>query len=210
MRNIVLFLSLTLFVYAQDRFCIEVLSTEDKKTITKEFMEKVSAMSLPHSLKYMKGTYKVFMGDFKTREEAESVLQEVHDKISKDAIISVVKELKKPLQLNANAKMQQAMLMAQAKMITKSPIEVKEKSDQQESSAEASVEISGPQDRAEARLNEGKEIKASQIKAQKQEDRSDKTLQEQFCKPTKKALREKEIAEALMFYKNSSFYKFTD
>ena len=206
MRNLLLFLTLALFLNAQDRYCIEVLSTEDKKAVSKEFMDKVSAMSLPHSLKYIKGTYKVFMGDFNTREEAETVLVEVHEKINKDAVVSVVKEL----ELNANAKMQQAMLMAQAKMITKPPVAEKEKPSETESIPVKPVEISGPQENDEMTASDKQTEKSVEKKIEKQEVETKKVSEEQFCKPTKKALREAEITEALTFYKNSSFYKFKD
>lgn len=208
MRNLLLFLTLTLFVYAGERYCIEVLSTEDKKAITKEFMDKVGTMSLPHSLKYTKGEYKVFIGDFKTREEAETVLPEVREKINKDALVSAIKEGKKPLELNADAKMQHAILMAQAKMIIKPPVKEKEGSAKEESTAVKPVETSGPEGNSEAVTKESQTEKNPVKKAEKQEDKTKEASQEQFCKPTKKALREEEIAEALSFYKNSSFYKF--
>ena len=208
MRNLLLFLTLSLFVYAEDRYCIEVLSTEDKKAVTKEFMDKVGTMSLPHSLKYSEGKYKVFMGDFKTREAAETVLPEVREKINKDAFVSVAKEEKKPLELNANAKMQHAMLLAQAKMITKPPVTHEETPVKEESIAMKSVEVSGTQEILEDTTKDSQAEKAPENKAEKQEDKTKETPQEEFCKPTKKALREEEIAEALTFYKNSSFYKF--
>lgn len=208
MRNVLLFLILTLFVYAEERYCIEVLSIEDKKAITKEFMEKVDAMSFPHSLKYVKGEYKVFMGDFRTREEAEAILPEIREKINKDALVSIAKEERKPLELNAHAKMQHAMLMAQAKMITKPPVEEKETPVKEESIAVKPVDISGPEGDSGAVSKKSETDKAIEKKAEKQEDKVKKAPKEQFCKPTKKALREEEIAEALSFYKNSSFYKF--
>ena len=206
MRNILLFLSLTFFAYAQERFCIEVLKTQQKKAITKEFMQKVESMSMPHSLKYSKGTYRVLLGDFKTRNEAESILDEVKEKINKEAVVSVCEQKRKPIMLNPKAKMQQAMLMAQAKMIKP---EEKEAS-QENNVSMMSVDIEAPQGEdvlvkkeeqpAESTVSKQVEEPKTVVK----ENRDEKLV----CKPTKKALREAEIEEALSFYKNSSFYSF--
>jgi hypothetical protein len=200
---------LTLFVHAEERYCIEVLSTKDKKAIDKEFMDKVGTIQIPHFLKYRKGEYKVFLGDFKTREDAEAILPEVREKINKDAFVSVAKEEKKTLELNANAKMQQAMLMAQAKMITKPPLtQTEEMTAEKEDAVVKPVDISGPQENIEVTVKEGQTEKALEKKVKKQEEKTKKAPHKRFCKPTKKALREEEIAEALTFYRNSSFYTF--
>ena len=207
MRNLLLFLALTLFLNAEERYCIEVLSTVDKETISKDFMLKVNETTLPHSVKYIDGKYKVLMGDFKTREEAESAIFEVHEKVSKEAIVSVYQEPKKPLELNPNAKMQQAMLMAQAKMITK-PVKQKEKVPQDANLTVKPVDVTGPQENEKIAIKDEQVEKIADKKVEKQEVKTKEIPKEQFCKPTKKALREEEIAEALTFYKNSSFYKF--
>ncbi len=204
MRTLFLFFILTLFLHAQERYCIEVLSTEDKSAITKELMSKVGAMAIPHSLKYVNGKYKLLMGDFKTRQEAEVLLPEVQEKISKSAFVFVLKDKEKSLGLNAHAKMQQAILMAQANMITKTVAE-------QEALQNLDITPIKPVETTTSKENTViKDVKAqaSDKKSEKLGQKAQESSQELFCKPTKKALREAEITEALSFYKNSSFYTF--
>ena len=105
--------------------------------------------------------------------------------------------------------MQQMMVLAQAKLLQASnqetsvpqadkPVKAKEEKVD-------SVDISGPKDKTET-----KTIVAIKGEAKTKELFSKETTQSLFCKPTKKALREAEISQALSFYKNSSYYGFNE
>jgi len=197
MRSVLWFLILTLSLQAQERYCIEVLSTKDKASITRELMDKVVKMSLPHSVKYLDGEYKVFLGNFETREAAEPVLEKVRKDISEEAIVSIYQEKKRASELNPKATMQQAMLMAQAKALGKTK-------ESEEQNATAAKPIEAPEIKKVSGAAEKKPVKTVMTKQPKESEG------EQFCKSSKKILRESEISEALEFYMNSSFYSFTD
>jgi hypothetical protein len=98
--------------------------------------------------------------------------------------------------------MQQAMLMAQAKALGKT-----KESEEQNTTAAKPIET--PEVKEETAIAEKTERKKKPVKTvmTKQPKESE---EQQFCKSSKKILREAEISEALEFYKNSSFYSFTD
>ncbi len=202
MRILLLSLLLAIFLQAEERYCIEVLSTEAKATITPELMEKVTKMRMPHSVRYMDGQYKLFLGNFETREAAKPVLDEVRKNISEDAVITIYQEKKRSSQLDPKVAMQHAMLMAQAKALSKT-----KQSEENNISDNETMEIPEVQEE-KAAVEESKTQKSPEkiviIKKPKEK------TEERFCKSSKKALREAEISEALRFYKNSSFYSFKD
>lgn len=197
MRSVLLFLILTVFIQAEDRYCIEVLSVKDKASISQELMGKVTKMRMPHSVKYIDGHYKVFLGKFETREAAKPVLDEVRKNISEEAIVTLYQEKKRASQLDPNAAMQQAILMAQAKALAKT-----NESEEHNATIDKPLEASTTKDTTAAEETKPVKIVVIKQKAEKKED--------SFCKPSKKILREAEISEALEFYKNSSFYSFKE
>ena len=202
MRILFLSLLLALFLQAEERYCIEVLSTKEKATITPELMEKVTKMRMPHSVKFIDGQYKVFLGKFDTREAAKPVLDEVRKSISEDAVISIYQEKRRASQLDPKAAMQQAMLMAQAKALSKT-----QESEEHNTSEHKTIEIAELQDEnASVRDVKAEKKPVKIVITRKPKEKKE----ESFCKSSKKALREAEISEALEFYKNSSFYSFTD
>jgi hypothetical protein len=64
----------------------------------------------------------------------------------------------------------------------------------------SAIEIKGPQEEKKKVV-----VKKKDLKAEPSESR-----EEVFCTSSKRALREAQIARALNFYKNSSFYRFKD
>lgn len=196
MRVLLIICIFSVLSYAQERFCIEALSVDKTADISKDFIRKLSSMSLPYEYKEIEGKYKVFIGDFSTRQEAEQVLPKIHDKLNKDAFIKAFHLEDKTEPLSSQAKMQQAALMAKAKMITKLA-DKKEETPSIEKQKIVLIDIAGPQEKKPVK------VKPKLVKKQKV-----KVSQNVVCKPNKKALRETEISAALEFYKNSSFYKF--
>ncbi len=198
-----IFLCLLLFIpllNADMKCAIQVLNVKEKRSITPEFMAKVRAMQMKHTVKYIDGTYKVFLGDFQSKAEASSHLSQVRQKVSQDAFVT---EVTQKTQLQADAKMQQMMVLAQAQLLQASkqgtpageadkPVEMKEEKVE-------TVDISGPKEKVVIKKKETKTVIAM---------KDDAKTEEIFCKPTKRALREAEISQALSFYKNSSYYRF--
>ncbi len=202
MRILLLSLLLAIFLQAEERYCIEVLSTEEKATITPELMEKVTEMRMPHSVRYMDGQYKLFLGNFETREEAKSVLEEVRKNIREEAVITIYQEKKRSSKLDPNVAMQQAMLMAKAKALSET-----KQSEENNSSDNVAIEIPEVQEEKVAvEENKMQKSPAKIVIIKKTEEKKE----DRFCKSSKKALREAEISEALKFYRNSSFYSFKD
>ena len=198
-----IFLWLVLFMVlanADVKYAIQVLSAKEKKAITAEFMAKVSAMRMGQRVKYIDGEYKVFMGDFQSKAEASSRLLEVQEKVSQDAFIA---EVMQKSELKADAKMQQMMVLAQAKLLQASKQETTvSEADQPVVTKEEkvdTVDIAGPKEKVVIKKKETKTVMAMKEEAK---------TEEIFCKPTKRALREAEISEALSFYRNSSYYGF--
>ena len=181
---------------------IQVLSVKEKASITPEFMAKVNAMRMGQRVKYSDGEYKVLIGDFPTKAEASSHLSEVREKVSKDAFVAIITQ---KTQLKADAKMQQMMVLAQAKLLQASKQETSvPKADKPVKTKEdkvATVDIPGPKDKIVINKKETKTVVAM---------KDETKTEEVFCKPTKRALREAEISEALSFYRNSSYYGFNE
>lgn len=191
---------LTLLVNADMKYVVQVLSVKDKKAITPEFMAKLSQVEMPHKIKYMNREYKVFIGEFQTEEEAASHMPEIQKKVSHDAFVTAI-EVR--TELKAEAKMQQMMVLAQAKLLQASKQEEPEISPDKplktEDKKADTVDVPGPQEKLVITKTQTKKIVPMKDEGK---------TEEIFCKPTKKALREAEISEALSFYKNSSYYTF--
>jgi hypothetical protein len=187
---------------ADMKCAIQVLSVKEKRSITPEFMGKVSAMRMGQTVKYIDGEYKVLVGDFKNKEEASSHLPEVREKVSKDAFVIMV--TREP-RLKAEAKMQQMMVLAQAKLLQASKTEtsVREPEQPVETKEEKVdiVDVPGPKEKVIIKTKETKTVVAM---------KDETKTEEIFCKPTKRALREAEISQALSFYRNSSYYGFNE
>lgn len=196
MRFLLIIFFFGVFAYAQERFCIEAISVDKKTDIGKDFIRKLSEISWPYKYKEIEGKHKVFVGDFTTRQEAEQVLPKIQEKLNQDAFVTVVDFEDEIAPLSSQSKMQQAALMAKAKMIAKPEVK-KEEIAPVEKQEVALIDIVGPQDKQAIKM-ETKKVKKQKVKA----------IKNLVCKPTKKALRETEIADALEFYKNSSFYTF--
>jgi hypothetical protein len=187
---------------ADMKCAIQVLSVKEKRSITSEFMGKVSAMRMGQTVKYIDGEYKVFVGDFQSKEEASFQLPEVQEKVSKDAFVAMI--TREP-RLKAEAKMQQMIVLAQAKLLQASKTEtsVREPEQPVETKEEKVdiVDVPGPKEKVIIKTKETKTVVAMKDEAK---------TEEIFCKPTKKALREAEISQALSFYRNSSYYGFNE
>jgi len=84
--------------------------------------------------------------------------------------------------INPKEKMIKAMIMAQARALKVSKDET--------------MEVKGPQEEMRSEERETVVVKEEQ--------------EEVFCTSTKKALREAQIAKAIAFYKNSSYYSFSN
>ena len=190
---------------------IQVLSVKEKASITPEFMAKVSAMQMEKTIKYIDGKYKVFIGDFKTKDEASSHLSAVREKVSQDAFVAMITQ-KTPLK--ADAKMQQMIVLAQAKLLQASKQETSvpqaDKPVKTKEEKVNTVDILGPKDKIVINKKETKTVVAMKDEAKSEEIFSEETSQDLFCKPTKRALREAEISQALSFYRNSSYYGFNE
>ena len=197
MRLLLIIYIFSALSYAQERLCIEVLSVDKKTDISKDFIRKLSKISLAYEYKEVAGRHKIFVGDFATRKDAELVLPKIQAELNKDAFVTVVNFEDKTEVLSSQAKMQHAALMAKAQMIIK-PIDKKEKEKPAiEKQKVVLIDIVGPQEK--------KVIKTKPKIVKKQKVKVVKNL---VCKSTKKALRETEISDALEFYKSSSFYTF--
>ena len=211
MRIFLWFFMLTILANADMKYVVQVLSVKDKKAITPEFMAKLSQVGMPHKIKYMNREYKVFIGEFQTDEEATSHLPKIQKKVSQDAFVTTI-EVRTGLK--AEAKMQQMMVLAQAKLLQASKTEVSagdaDKPVETKDDKVDTVDISGPKEKVIIQKKETKTVVAMKDKAKREEVFSKETTQSLFCKPTKKALREAEISEALSFYRNSSYYGFNE
>ncbi len=200
MRIFLWLLMLTLLANADMKYVVQVLSVKDKEAITPEFMAKLSQVEMPHKIKYMNREYKVFMGEFQTDQEAAFHLSEIQKKVSHDAFVTTI-EVR--TELKPEAKMQQMMVLAQAKLLQASKqeeaVSSSDKPLKMEDKKADIVDVAGPQDKVVIRKTQTK-----RIVPMKDEGKSE----EIFCKPTKRALREAEISEALSFYKKSSYYRF--
>jgi hypothetical protein len=209
MRFFLYFTMLAVLLNADVAYVVQVLSVKDKNALTPEFMAKLKQVEIPHKVKYIDGEYKVFMGNFQTEKEAAFCLAEIQEKVSDDAFVTTV-EMK--TRLKAEAKMQQMMVLAQAKLLQASkeeaPIKTLDKPLKTEDGHADTIDVQGPQDKMVIRKVQAKTAVPMKDEGVPEEMFSEETSQSLFCKPTKKALREAEISEALSFYKNSSYYTF--
>lgn len=201
MRNILLALMLAAVMSADEvKYAIQVLNIQDKEAVTEAFEKKARAVPMRYTQKHKSGRYKVFLGEFETHEEAVANLTFVRERVSEDAFV-VRMEDEFAFALDPQQQMQQAIVMAQAKSLqkiekeTETPLIAKE--------AEDAIPVAVPE--PEKKIVIVKQEKQS-APAVKKEAKSE----EIYCKPSKKALRESEISDAIAFYTNSSYYKFTE
>lgn len=210
MRFFLYFTMLAVLLNADVTYVVQVLSVKDKNALTPEFMSKLKQIEIPHKVKYIDGEYKVFMGDFKTEQEAASRLPEIQEIVNPDAFVTMVEM---QTGLKAEAKMQQMMVLAQARLLQVSKQEEAvnrpEKPLKKEDVKTDTVDAPGPQDKLVIRKTQTTGVVRVKDEGKPEETlSSEDTSQSLFCKPTKRALREAEISEALAFYKNSSYYTF--
>jgi len=181
---------------AELRYAIQVLSVKDKGSISDAFMAKVKGSSMPFTQKHAKGRYKVFLGEFKSYESAALSLDFVRKKVEKSAFITRMEDR---YTLDPKQKMQQAMLLAQARTLKKINTEDTYISEKELATVEP-IKVSGPQEKVVIERKETKKVLAMQ---------KDVKSEEIYCKPSKRALRESEISDALAFYRQSLYYTFT-
>lgn len=185
-------------LFAQDKLTVQVLSTEEKTSITEAFMQKLKSLDIPFQTRYSEGRYRVLAGEFKDYDEAQKGLEEIKQKVTPKAfIVPMPAKLSIP---KPEQQMQQAIVMAKARTLNKMK---KEKVSEEEMETVEPIKIS----KGEAPVPEKEMIAKSEPKTVVGMHEDVKT-EEIFCKPTKKALRESEIAEALAYYRNSTFYQF--
>ena len=193
MRIFLCILMFTSLVSAvSQKYTIQVLSMEHNASISPEFMKRVHELGLPYVKKDTEGELKVYIGEYKSKEAAESALKDIQTKISKDAFVCE----SKAEALTSQQKMQQAMLMAKARTLKKM------KTDEVKETKLRSVEAVHSQE-APAKVVIMKKDTKTVVGMQK-----DIKTEEMFCKSSKKSLREYEISEALAFYRSSSYYTF--
>ena len=180
---------------APKKYSIQVLSVDDKTSITQAFMDKVNATGMSYTQKSVDGEYRVYMGEFPNEEAAASALNEVRTKIAEDAFIC---ESEGAVALSPQQKMQQAMLMAQARTLKKMKT-AEPKVEEKTLETVEPIKVDIPVKKIEITRKDTKRVEPMN---------EDVKTEEMFCKTSKKALRESEISEALAFYRNSSYYKF--
>lgn len=207
MRYIFLLILFIPLLSADAKYVIQVLSVKDESAVTDAFIAKLDTLPVPYVKEYIDGEHKVFVGDFQTESEASSCLREFRSKLGKDAFV-LAKE--KASSLKPKAKMQQMMVLAQAKLLktAKTPAFISDDTPKAEEKEVDAVDISGAQEKIIINKKETKTVMVMKDEGKAEEIFSEETSQSLFCKPTKKALREAEISEALSFYKNSSYYRF--
>ena len=90
MRKILLLflVVMTAALPAQEKYVIQVISTEKKASITPGFIAKIEKLSAPYVHKKIGGMYKVFVGDFHNYETARAYLPEVRSKVSRGAFVA--------------------------------------------------------------------------------------------------------------------------
>ena len=189
---------LTAIVSADEvKYAIQVLNVQDKEAITPAFVSKAKAVPMLYRKKYIDGRYKVFLGEFNSHEEATSQLALVREKVQKDAFVVRMED---EFILDPKQKMQQAMVMAQARTLEKmKKPEIKIMSKELETVEP--VKVSGPEKKILIVKHDTKSVVGM---------KEDVKTEKIYCKPSKKALRESEISDALAFYRKSSYYKFTN
>jgi len=191
MKVFFILLLINILVVAQETYSIQVISVKEKVAVTDEFMQKISDMGTPFCEESLDNEYRIYVGEFLTKEDATSALSEVRSEISKDAFVC---EQAKTSMQTPEQKMQQAMVMAKARSL--------------ESMSKVKVE--------EKVLDTVEPIKVvilqKEVEVMEEESKPEiivKEEKEKYCKTSKSDLRESQIAEAISFYKNSSYYTFS-
>lgn len=194
MKYFLIIIAFSLSVFAAEKYAIQVISVEDNTSITDEFMQKITKTGLPYSEKEIEGERRVYVGKYKTQEEADLALENVRKDVSKDAFVC---EQGKVTPNDPKLKMQQAMLMAQARTLKK----MKEsKPEVKELQTIEPIRVEKTKKKIVIKRKDTKTVVAM---------KEDVKTEEIYCKDTKQALRESEIASAIAFYENSSHYKFS-
>jgi hypothetical protein len=204
MRFLLGWLLVSVMVLAQERFTLQVISVEQKRSITPAFMKKVKALNLPYEGQQREKSYVLCVGDFSTELEANDALIKVRQELTSDAFIVRFNGMQtKKAPLSPDAQMQQAMLMAKARTLQKVD---KEKVDAKAMESVEPVKVKQeeplpPKEKVVITKQESKTVVGMQ---------EDVKTEEIYCKPTKKALRESEISDAIAFYQNSKYYSFNE
>jgi hypothetical protein len=88
MRKILLLLlMMTVAMFAQEKYVIQVISAEKEASITPGFIAKIEKLSAPYVHTRIGGMHKVFVGEFHNYETARAYLPEVRSKVSKGAFL---------------------------------------------------------------------------------------------------------------------------
>jgi len=207
MQVLLLLMFLTVTLFAQEKYSIQVLSVENNASITQDFMQKVKQTGMPYTIQTMKNAkQRICLGEFTKRKEADKVLKEIQRQVSKDAFVCKA-EGSAQILMEPKQKMQHAIVMAKARTLKtvkkdESKIEVKALKNIESIEVEGLIQKTNiPKVNPRRAVPLEKEVKT-------EETVSKKISPSLFCKPTKRLLREQEISTALSFYKNSSYYTF--
>jgi len=194
MKYILIIMAFSLILVGSDKFSIQVISVKKKTSLTDAFMQKVRVTGLSYVEEEREGVHYVYLGQFNSRAEAKVSLVEVREKVSKDAFICE-RELT-PTQ--PKLKMQQAMLMAQARTLKKMQ-KAEAKPKEVELKTVEPIKIELPTEKMVITRESTKTIVPMN---------EDVKTEEIYCTDTKQALRETQIASAIAFYEGSSYYTF--
>jgi len=192
-----LFLFTSVLSAAEAGYCIQVLSVKEQASITDAFMDKIKAIPIVYTQKKENEHYTICVGGYKTYVEASSELATIREQIHPDAFIVRVED---ETVLQPQQKMQQAMLMAQARTLLKMKKEEVEVSETELETVEP-IKVAELQEKIVI-----EKIETKTVAAMGEDVKTEKI----YCKPSKKMLRESEISDALAFYRQSSFYTFTN
>ena len=196
MKYFLIIISFTLSVFATQNYVIQVISVEHNASVTDTFMQKVVQAGLPYTQEKVGKELRVYVGDFKTHDEAEFALDEVRQKVAKDAFVF---KKEKAVAHEPKLKMQQAMLMAQARTLKKMKDEEVKPLEKELKTVEP-IKLDTIEEKIVITKKETKTVVVM---------KEDVKTQEIYCKDTKQALRETEIASAIAFYESSSYYTFS-
>ena len=182
---------------AQPRYTIQVLSVQERTSITPNFVQKMKTLDLPYTTYEKEGKHVVCIGDFSSEKMADDALLKVKETLGEGAFVTTLDQpMPDRTALTPDAQMQQAIVMAKARTLQKIEEEPAEESNMP---ALEPVEAKQSPQRTEDKP----------VATHEQSDNAEKTeAKEEYCKPTKKALRESEIADAISFYRNSRYYSF--
>ncbi|PHR56550.1 MAG: hypothetical protein COA44_08045 [Arcobacter sp.] len=196
MKYFLIIITFALSIFASNEYAIEVISVEQNTSITDEFMQKITETGLSYVEDEIEGEKRVYLGKFKTQEEAALALVDVREKVSIDAFVC---EIEGAVVTEPKLKMQQAMLMAQARTLKKMK-ENESKPEEKELKTIEPIKVELTETKIVIKRKDTKTIVAM---------KDDTKTEEIYCKDTKQALRETEIASAIAFYEKSSYYTFT-